>query len=134
MHTFESPSFRVHMSSDGSGVAKFVFAGQTFGLAAVGDDVVKLAIWLLKRTGHLVDASHVITQKAQIRFSLGDVCTVDVSLPASQAEQLSKLRDRWADVDEIRLDLPDGSHCTWPTNYPCHNARPAPGYLPLRPE
>lgn len=69
---------------------------------------------------------HDVTQKAQVKFSLGDVCTVDVSLPASEVEQLTQLRDRWADVDEIRLDLPDGSHCTWATNYPCEKPKAQP--------
>mgnify|MGYP001614260896 CR=1 FL=1 len=38
---------------------------------------------------------------------------IHVKVEESSLHELQQVRDRWAQVDEVRVDLPDGSHASW---------------------
>lgn len=53
-----------------------------------------------------------------VTFSLGEDEIVEVSVEDVAA--LKRLMAAWWLVDEVRIDLPDGSHATWAVPAPPH--------------
>ena len=57
-----------------------------------------------------------MSKRATVTFYLSDEEGTAYTLRVVKPDTLTanQLRDAWAEIDEVRLDLPDHSHASWP--------------------